>query len=416
MKQCGKATVRMQASVTVEQRNLMVRTMQMIPSYNAAQQVTRPSERGRQRQKMHKSFSLLLHSYVCLRLLLAVIVVHRSLALVPPPKNNVLFVRQHDDRRQIVLHAVHAYSLLADISETDASLAAWTLAFSSTHIGMSAIRDLLIQAFGRAADSAKIVGNENWRLPEFLWPAAAGGEGAAGDEVGKYQIFPTAEIAGRQLYRAFYTMVSFITLGSALSAYLSSQSSTGTVVDIGLMFNDHPISTMTVIAANTASLSSLANASPLGLMPGFESTQGSRNENNTSKTGFLQLNRNDSLKFQVRGLTRITRHPLILPVVPWGIANAILLGGSLADWIFFGGKLLKRAIVGEFEILYEVRVIKGAYSTPITHFFALSLLAATHNTAQQQHQNHRFVTVRHLRLSSAGFACFKTRRIGRDNV
>ena len=49
------------------------------------------------------------------------------------------------------------------------------------------------------------------------------------------------------------------------------------------------------------------------------------------------MQRNDGLKFEPKGLTRITRHPLILPVIPWGFATSILLGGQSADFILFGG-------------------------------------------------------------------------------
>ena len=59
----------------------------------------------------------------------------------------------------------------------------------------------------------------------------------------------------------------------------------------------------------------------------------------------LQLKRDDSLKLRPYGLTRITRHPLILPVVPWGLANALLTGGRAADVVLFFGLALY-ALVG----------------------------------------------------------------------
>jgi len=52
------------------------------------------------------------------------------------------------------------------------------------------------------------------------------------------------------------------------------------------------------------------------------------------------VQRNDSLKLRPTGLTRITRHPLILPVVPWGIATSMLAGGRTCDFLFFGGLAL----------------------------------------------------------------------------
>jgi uncharacterized membrane protein len=88
-----------------------------------------------------------------------------------------------------------------------------------------------------------------------------------------------------------------------------------------------------------ASIASLVNPSPLGLMPGFEWNT------TTTNTNANILTRKDSNKLNVRGLTRITRHPLILPVVPWGIATSYLAGGRLCDYIFFTGLSLY-AIVG----------------------------------------------------------------------
>ena len=68
-----------------------------------------------------------------------------------------------------------------------------------------------------------------------------------------------------------------------------------------------------------------------------------------------QLRRDDTLKFTARGLTRITRHPLILPVVPWGFATAQLAGGRPCDLILFGG-LSVYAIAGCF--CQDLRVIR----------------------------------------------------------
>jgi len=215
-----------------------------------------------------------------------------------------------------------AWALSLSLSDTDKSIAVWTVLFASSHIGMSAIRESIIQQLGKGADRLGLVGNDEWTLPSF-WP---------GDSVGGNRIFPNTDTAGRQLYRALYTLVSFTTLGSAFALYLSTtphyfESSTP----------PSPFCYYTAVAANTAALSSLANASPLGLMPAF--TPG------TDDDGSVVLERNDALKFSVRGLTRITRHPLILPVVPWGFCNAFLLGNRPCDWIFFGG-LSFYAIVG----------------------------------------------------------------------
>lgn len=88
-----------------------------------------------------------------------------------------------------------------------------------------------------------------------------------------------------------------------------------------------------------ASIASLFNASPMSLMPSFE-----KNKNETPKsssTGSIAgIQRNDSLKLEPKGLTRITRHPLILPVVPWGLATSYLAGGRTADFLLFGGLAL----------------------------------------------------------------------------
>ena len=51
----------------------------------------------------------------------------------------------------------------------------------------------------------------------------------------------------------------------------------------------------------------------------------------------LGLRRDDRLKLSPAGLTRITRHPLILPVVPWGFANAFLTGSHECDLALFAG-------------------------------------------------------------------------------
>jgi hypothetical protein len=199
-------------------------------------------------------------------------------------------------------------------SEPDQALAFWIIAFASSHIGMSATRNRLIILAGEFADRFRLVGTAGWKLPSF-WP---------GDKVAGQQIWPDTETTGRQIYRIGYTSLSFITLGNALAFYLQSSSATTESLGPSLWF-------AVAVAANTASLSSLANASPLGLMPGFQASS------TVSSVSELRLERNDTLKFKVQGLTRITRHPLILPVVPWGVANAFLLGGRPCDWLLFGG-------------------------------------------------------------------------------
>lgn len=237
--------------------------------------------------------------------------------------------------------------------ETNRDLAISILSFASTHIGMSAIRSKIIDALGKASHRLKLVGNPRWKLPK-VW--------RENFSDGADTIFPNSETAGRQLYRALYTVVSFVTLGAALHYYLEYRQ-LYLVSANDSMSNDNSFNSLwlngyywTAIAAQAAATASLVNASPLGLMPGFEGeTSGN------SKT--LLLKRNDALKFQIRGLTRITRHPLILPVVPWGIANAVLLGSDWADWIFFGGLALY-AIVG--CAAQDLRVIRQEGSVGTT--------------------------------------------------
>jgi len=80
-------------------------------------------------------------------------------------------------------------------------------------------------------------------------------------------------------------------------------------------------------AAQGVSIASLVNPSPLSLVPGFE----------PDETSPLGVKRDDRLKLAPCGLTRITRHPLILPVVPWGLANAALAGWHTVDVSLFAG-------------------------------------------------------------------------------
>jgi uncharacterized membrane protein len=203
-------------------------------------------------------------------------------------------------------------------------LAVWFAAFAASHIGMSAVRNTIIDQFGAAAASVGlVVANEDPIINGTTAPTTT--TIARLQALSQIQIpFPDAATAGRQLYRAFYTAISFTTLGSALVAYLHHSSSIHSDESIK---SQNAVFFWVAVAANTAALASLANASPLGLMPAFTASD---DDDDT-------IVRDDKLKFQVRGLTRISRHPLILPVVPWGICNAVLAGNSVSDWILFGG-------------------------------------------------------------------------------
>ena len=231
----------------------------------------------------------------------------------------------------------------------EATLALWVASFASSHIGMSAARSKIISTLGDIANSLDVVGRKEWKLPEW-WP---------GDTSGSDRIFPDADTAGRQIYRAGYTFVSFFTLGSAFSAYLKASShadmSSGTA---GFL---HTACVTTAALSFGASIASLTNASPLGLMPSFEQTQSSSSGDkqtillSASPGDTLGIRRDDSLKFTARGLTRITRHPLILPVVPWGFATSYLAGNRPCDYILFGGLALY-AVAGCFA--QDLRVVR----------------------------------------------------------
>lgn len=197
------------------------------------------------------------------------------------------------------------------------------------------MRTQLISSIGCTMDSLQLVGKEEWKLPSW-WP---------GDNTGGNRIFPDDLTAGRQVYRALYTTISFITLGSAFGAYLTSSGMHCHV----LLDKSKPIYNAFQLTASIsfgAAIASLFNASPLGLMPSFE---------RADKDSTILVRRNDSKKFTTSGLTRITRHPLILPVVPWGIATAYLAGNRLCDYILFGGLSLY-AIVGCYA--QDLRVIR----------------------------------------------------------
>lgn len=196
----------------------------------------------------------------------------------------------------------------------EAEIAGSTLAFAISHIGMSAIRTDLIDRIGTTAERSGLVGT-GLKLPD-AWP---------GDEAGQ-EIFPVAEIAGRQIYRILYTIVSFATLGSGFVAYLNSLAE-----DAAMPTNRDSMLFFYAVASLSwgLSMASLVNPSPLSLVPIYEQ---STEENIKGST----IRRNDSKKLNAYGLTRITRHPLILPVVPWGFATAVIMGGATRDFLFFG--------------------------------------------------------------------------------
>ena len=259
----------------------------------------------------------------------------------------------------------------------------WVTAFASSHIGMSAIRQTLItNVFGQfvANDVLGIVGNEKLKLPDF-WP---------GDSSGNV-LFPDIETAGRQFYRMFYTIISFVTLGSSFSIYLSFVNNNQHHDSINILWNnlvgsssssdsDIIINICYVVAtlSGAFSLASLLNASPLGLVPSFRQKEKSdlttttmmiaeENESTAIAPGdtLMGITRDDSMKFEPKGLTRITRHPLILPVVPWGLSTSILVGGNNQDYILFGGLALY-AIVGCY--CQDLRIIReeGSVGTVFT--------------------------------------------------
>ncbi|KAL3761350.1 hypothetical protein ACHAWU_000484 [Discostella pseudostelligera] len=228
-------------------------------------------------------------------------------------------------------------------------LALWVIAFASSHIGMSAIRSSIISFLGQSAQSLNLVNNTEWRLPSW-WP---------GDSLGGNQIFPDVLTAGRQMYRAIYTFVSFVTLGSAFGTYLdvaSIQQPAEAIVGTPL----YATCLFSAALSYGAVTASLFNASPLGLMPGFEVTA----QNNDGKDNNIgnSIQRDDTLKLKAYGLTRITRHPLILPVVPWGLANSVLAGERACDYILFGG-LSIYAIAGCFAQDLRVMREEGSVGT-----------------------------------------------------
>ena len=174
----------------------------------------------------------------------------------------------------------------------------------------------LIAQIGNGMDAAGLCGREDWRLPAVLKP----GLDATGDVV-----FPDAGTAGRQIFRLLYSLVSAATLAAAWGAF--TQVGEGASVLIPVAEDTRPFLFAAGALSSALSLISLGNASPLSLVPSFQ-------PDTTSPSGFT---RNDSAKLYPHGLTRITRHPLILPMVPWGLANGLLVGGRAQDLILFWG-------------------------------------------------------------------------------
>jgi uncharacterized membrane protein len=168
-------------------------------------------------------------------------------------------------------------------------------------------------------------------------------------------------------------MISFLTLGTAFSIYLGLRSEY--VPDAISSDAGNPWILWSYVLATLSgavSLASLVNASPLGLMPSFrrkEEDGGGRvlaaSTVGTAGDTVLGITRDDALKFDPRGLTRITRHPLILPVVPWGVATSVLAGGRPAETILFGGLSLY-ALAGCY--CQDLRVLKEEGSVGTVFF------------------------------------------------
>ncbi len=186
------------------------------------------------------------------------------------------------------------------------------VAFASSHIGMSSIREPIIRHLGEAADACGIVGT-GLRLPE-RWQGDSSGNGNS--------LLPDKGTAGRQIYRIVYSVVSAVTLSAAFNAYLRVAPS-AVVFDVPTW---RPFLVLVASLSTGLSVASLGNPSPLSLVPGFA-------RDPASPIGIV---RDDSLKLRPFGLTRLTRHPLILPLVPWGVANSFI-GGEARDFVLFGG-------------------------------------------------------------------------------
>jgi uncharacterized membrane protein len=251
--------------------------------------------------------------------------------------NNKLHLPLKAREKLNVLH-IGDFSNSAPPGNTE--LAFWIFAFAATHIGLSAVRSRIITILGDVTEQAGLVGNKGWKLAEY-WPSDSSGNA----------IFPDTETTGRQLYRVVYTSVAFVTLASALQCYMTIHASSANVDEPP---TNHSLAFQAAVFSNTAAFASLANASPLGLMPSFSPG---------TPQSTMPLQRDDARKLTAYGLTRITRHPLILPVVPWGIANALVGGGEPEDWLFFGGLSLY-SLLGCWA--QDLRVIKQEGSVGTT--------------------------------------------------
>jgi uncharacterized membrane protein len=171
-----------------------------------------------------------------------------------------------------------------------------------------------------------------------------------GDDFGKDEIFPDKDTAGRQFYRILYTAVSFATLGSAFVSYSNCDEA-----KIASLSEQNYILFFGIASLSfAASIASLFNASPMSLMPSFQKI--SDKEGNAGTGNIAGIQRNDAVKMEPKGLTRITRHPLILPVVPWGVATSFLAGGRTSDFVLFSGLSLY-AIAG--CACQDLRVIRN---------------------------------------------------------
>lgn len=197
------------------------------------------------------------------------------------------------------------------------------VAFSASHVGLSNVREPIIDALGRCVERLGLVGS-GLALPKALFATTRSDEPTW---------WPSRDVAGRQLYRALYTLIAFWTLGESVSAYARYQT-LGSGAPHDLITHSAPGAAAFCLAvvAQSISLASLANPSPLSLVPGVAA----------APDGFA---RDDTVKLRAYGLTRLTRHPLILPVLPWGLGNAVLAGGDSLDWLLFGG-LGAYAVVG----------------------------------------------------------------------
>lgn len=239
------------------------------------------------------------------------------------PTSNVRVPQYVNHHHRFGTTQLHALQLQPD----ESSLLAWVAVFSSLHIGMSAVRQTLItNVFGRFSEEVLGIVGRDWKIPD-VWPGDSSGQ----------ELFPDAETTGRQIYRLVYTLVSFGTLGTAFNIYLGLESDRSVSETVHALSSTGALAVVATLAG-AFSLASLVNASPLGLMPSFRG-QSSSDASSAGDT-LLGITRDDTLKLCPQGLTRITRHPLILPVVPWGISTSLLAGGSTADTILFGGLAL----------------------------------------------------------------------------